>query len=88
MLFIKQFIWDEMNVLHIGKHHVKPEEVEELFDSYYYLRRLWPNRYIVLGRSHSGRYLFVALDYTDQQVYVATARDMDDKERKLFKKRW
>jgi uncharacterized DUF497 family protein len=87
VLFIQQFIWDESNVLHISRHHVKPEEAEEVFESKYYFRRMWSNRYIALGRTHAGRYLFIAFDYIHQEIYVATARDMDHKERKFYKGR-
>lgn len=87
MLYIREFIWDETNVSHIAVHRVKPEEVEEVFESPYHLRKLWQDRYIALGRSHTGRYLFVAFDYSHQVVYVATARDMDYKERKIYKRR-
>ena len=89
MIAIHDFIWDETNIEHIAQHHVNPREAEEVFESRYYLRRLWDDRYASLGRTDAGRYLFVAFDYNqkDKSVYVATARDMDEKERKLYRRR-
>ncbi len=87
MVAIQNFIWDDNNIYHIAQHNVEPEEVEEVFASSYYLRRLWGNRHIAYGRSQSGRYLFVAFDYEKQSIVVATARNMTDREKRLYKRR-
>lgn len=87
MLTVKNFIWDDDNIEHIARHRVEPEEVEEVFDSPCHIRRLWGNRYIAYGRSRSGRYLFVAFDYENQEVVVATARNMTRREKRFYKER-
>jgi len=87
MVTIRNFIWDDNNIDHVAQHNVKPEEVEEVFASSYYLKHLWGNRYIAYGRNQSGRYLFVAFDYEKQSVAIATARNMTDGEKRLYKRK-
>jgi hypothetical protein len=49
---ISDFQWDEDNVEHIARHHVYPDEVEELvFDDEPWIRKKG-------GIAISGRYLF------------------------------
>ena len=87
MILVHDFLWDDHNIDHIARHHVKPEEVEEIFESPYYLRHLWGNRYIAYGRSQAGRHLFVAFDCEKHQVACATARNMTNTEKKLYKRK-
>ena len=43
--------------------------------------------YNILGQTLSGRYLFVVIALRRKGVaYVVTARDMDNKEKKLYRK--
>ncbi|MBI1979134.1 MAG: BrnT family toxin [Elusimicrobia bacterium] len=87
---IDKFIWDEDNSEHIARHKVTPDEAEEaVAEKHRYLWQRWLGRYCVLGKTMAGRYLFVAFDYysKDRSAYVATSRDMDDKERKLYKRK-
>jgi uncharacterized DUF497 family protein len=89
---IDELIWDEWNEEHIARHSVRPEEVEEaVFDPsaiFFRTRRAGYLRYLVLGLSEAGRYLFVILEpLGGQRAYVVTARDMTDSERRRFKRR-
>jgi uncharacterized DUF497 family protein len=80
--------WDEDSIDHIWKHHVEPEEVEETLGGRYFFRRGRERTYYVLGRSESGRYLFVVLSRKPSGNYrVVTTRDMTAAERQWFRKR-
>ena len=56
------FEWDDDNVEHLARHHITPEEVEEVFAAPVVRRRGGtdaPDRFRVLGRTSAGRYLAV-----------------------------
>lgn len=87
-LNVQGFDWDDDNVEHIAEHDVAPEEVEEVFIGRYMLRRSRSARYTVLGRNYAGRYLFVVVEKLEAGIIrVVTARDMDERERRLYLRR-
>ncbi|OIO76147.1 MAG: hypothetical protein AUJ85_01250 [Elusimicrobia bacterium CG1_02_37_114] len=88
-MHIDKFIWDGKNIPHIARHQVTPDETEEtVLSKERYIWRAREERYCVLGKTAMGRYLFVAFDYySNNSAYVVTARDMDYKERKLYKRK-
>ena len=86
MISINRFRWTENNIAHIARHQVTFEEAEEVFDAPHYLRRVGKIRYTALGRTNAGRYLFVGFDYSEQEVYVVTARSMSYKEKNLYQR--
>lgn len=53
--------WDEDSIDHIWRHHVEPDEVEQAIEGRYIFRRGREGTYYLLGRSDSGRHLFVVL---------------------------
>jgi uncharacterized DUF497 family protein len=83
--FVDKLVW---------KHHVLPEEVEEvLFDNPMY-RRVQKGHvpgedlYAAYGRTHGGRYVIVFFVYKlTHEALVISARDMDAKERRQYAKR-
>jgi len=85
---ISKIIWKEENVEHIGKHKITPQEVETLcFDDVPKIKKGKGNTYYILGQTDSGRYLFVvARLWRKGAIYIITARDMDTKEKKLYKR--
>jgi len=87
---ITDFQWDEDNVVHIAKHKVYPYEVEELaFDDEPWIRKggRGGTRYM-LGYTISGRYFFVVYTLKGKGIArVVTAMDMDEKSRRLYRKR-
>ena len=84
---ITLFDWDQGNIDHIAEHGVETGEVEEVFRGRLYVRRV-RDRYIVLGRTATGRQLFTVLErQPGRGVRVITARDMNDSERRLFERR-
>jgi len=74
---------------HIARHHVHPGEVEELaFDDDPWIRRGSRGTRYMLGYAISGRYLFVVYALKEKGVArVITAMDMDEKSRRLYRKR-
>ncbi len=81
------FEWDKSNIEHIARYQVIPEEVEEAFLGRNQIRKTRDDRYILLGQSTEGRYLTVIFIPKANKVRVITARDMDYKERRLFKQK-
>jgi uncharacterized DUF497 family protein len=76
------------HLLHIKRHEFTSEEVEEVFASNYKVRRTRQKRYIALGETLHGRLAFVVFRRLPGGVIrVVTARDMEDKERRLFRRK-
>ncbi len=71
------------------KHHVSEDEVFEVFENLeapVQIRRIG-KAYLAYGRTFAGRYLVIALyERARGEVFVATARDMTNAERKLYTK--
>lgn len=87
-MVIAGFDWDDHNVRHIERHQFTPEEVEEVFAGDYKVRRTRQKLYIALGKSLDGRLSFVVFRRLSRGlVRVVTARDMDDSERRLFRRK-
>ena len=91
-LKLDELLWDEWNEDHVLRHGIEPREVEEaVFDASSLVHRTRGRdqpRYVILGLTDAGRYLFVVLEpQTGNRAYVITARDMSDGERRRFKAR-
>jgi uncharacterized DUF497 family protein len=85
---ISGFDWDDGNILHIAKHQFSPEEVEEVFTGEHKVRRARQKLYIALGETLDGRLSLVVFRRIGKgMVRVITARDMDDAERRLFRRK-
>lgn len=91
-MHIDELLWDEQSEEHIARHNVAPEELEEaVFDPSSRIFRTrsgqeGERRYLVLGLTEAGRYLFVVLDQVQGGLfYPVTARDMTDGEKRKFK---
>jgi uncharacterized DUF497 family protein len=71
-----------------SKHGVDVLEVEEVIGREPYVLRGRDNMYYVLGRTDSGRYLFVVLrDLGGGQGRIVTARDMTPAQRRRYQER-
>ena len=86
------FDWDAANVLHLGRHGVSPEEVEEaLLDP----RRTGAGAYgrdgerrsAYIGSTEKERVLFVVTTARRRRLRVVTARDATDRERRWHRQR-
>ena len=87
-MVVSGFDWDDDNVLHIERHQFTPDEVEEVFAGNYKVRRTRQKLYIALGETLDGRLAFVVFRrLSGGLIRVVTARDMDDRERRLFRRK-
>ena len=86
------FIWLEEIVEKLAvKHHVVPDEVEQVFTSRPSFKR-WQRGHLrgedvyqVLGQTEAGRYLVIFFIYQQTgEALIISARDMDRKERKSY----
>ena len=81
-----EIIWDTWNKKHILKHNVMKKEVENALQGAIYVKRMG-EVYGVIGSS-SGRVLFIVLaEREGNKVYPITARDANERMRKLYKKK-
>lgn len=84
---IDGFEWDEGNIeKNLFKHNVTPEEAEEAF--YSDPRKVFKarhGRYHLYGQTDAGRILFAVFVLKGTVVRVISVRDMDKKERKIYK---
>jgi uncharacterized DUF497 family protein len=85
---ISGFDWDDDNILHIERHQFTPDEVEEVFAGHHKIRRTRQRRYIALGATFDGRLVFVVFARLPKGlIRVVTARDMEDGERRVFRRK-
>ncbi|HDL64846.1 MAG TPA: BrnT family toxin [Proteobacteria bacterium] len=85
---IKDFEWDEGNVLHLElKHGITPQETEEVIACMPLFRRTRKGHYSAFGRTRAGRLLVVIFGVKpDGYARVITAWDMKKGERRYYKK--
>ncbi|MFC1496663.1 BrnT family toxin [Candidatus Margulisiibacteriota bacterium] len=84
----ESFIWNKQNVEHIARHNVSIDEAEEVFIENPIIFRSRNNSYAAFGKNESGRYLPVIFTYKEKGVVrIITARDMSEKEKKLYKRK-
>ena len=85
------FEWDERNTgKNRQRHRVTPSECEEMFfnrplvvaDDIKHSEK--ENRFYALGHADSGRMLFVVFTVRQNLIRVVSARDMSQKERKVY----
>ena len=78
--------WTTARVLHAARHGVDPEEADEvLYDEGAQLRRGSDGRFLLYGRTESGRPLLVVLEDEGGRVAApVTARDLTREERRPF----
>lgn len=96
MTIIEKILWIEEVVDKIQwKHHVTPQEVEEVLFRNPYIafkekgrKNVQENAYVAFGTTESGRYLFILfiLKFT-KEALILTARDMTSSERKYYEKK-
>ena len=87
-MVISGFDWDCGNIDHIDRHEYTPDEVEEVFVGNYKVRPSRDGLYVALGETLDGRLAFIVFRRLRAGVIrVVTARDMEDKERRLFRRK-
>jgi len=91
MRTITSIRWTAKSIEHIAWHGVKAEEVEEACfneDDAPFVRSGIEKLHYVFGKTDSGRFLFIVVRFLRSgEVSLITARDMNEWERKYFKKR-
>ncbi|MFZ5470566.1 MAG: BrnT family toxin [Myxococcota bacterium] len=85
---LRRLRWDDENIEHIARHEVSPEEAEQACRLRPKVRRGRCGRYLVLGCTAEGRYLLVVVTYLGGgEARVITARDMDQRERAIYRRK-
>ena len=86
---ITEFEWDENNIENIARHNVSPDEIEDVaFDDEPWIKKGREGTRYMLGYTVAGRYLFVVYVLKSKGIArVITAIDMDEKTRKLYKRK-
>ena len=86
---ITEFEWDENNIEHIARHNVSPDEIEDVaFNDEPWIKKGREGTRYMLGYTVAGRYLFAVYVLKSKGIArVITAIDMDEKTRKLYKRR-
>jgi len=90
MMQIREFVWPEDRIDHIGRHGVTPEEVEEAcFGQALVFRAKSEGKnpvYYVLGQTLAGRYLFCAIiRFPAGKAYPITSRPMTAREKRRYR---
>lgn len=87
---VLEFEWDDENIEHLARHSIAPDEVEELFEGPVLRRRGGtdaPDRFRVLGRTATGRFLAVVYQLKAGNVVRAfTGWDMSPAERRYYER--
>ena len=87
MLF-KEYEWDDINIEHIARHEVIPQETEEACFNEPLIMRLGKKKYTAYGRSDSGRYIFLVVACKGGGIArIITARDMTKSECGLYNRK-
>lgn len=85
MAFIRKLRWDEWNAIHIARHNVTPEEVEDICHNDPLVQVGKKGRKLVIGLTKEDRIITIVLDSEGPgKYYPVTARDASRKERKLY----
>ncbi len=86
MLLVRRLIWDPWNVVHIARHRVSPDEVEEVCHGEHIRRRAYAGRVMLIGPTGAGRMLSVVLEPEDEPevYYPVTARPASRRERHIY----
>jgi len=86
---VQRLTWDDWNVLHIARHEVTPDEVEQVCHGNPSTDSSHSNRLLVTGPTVTGRVLTVILAPAAGPAvyYPVTARPASKKERRRFDER-
>jgi uncharacterized DUF497 family protein len=78
----------EWSAGHIAAHGVSLDEVREaILEHPYWAAHGRDGTTLVYGRTYAGRYLLVVVIPEGQEVFVVTARDMTEAEKKTFRRK-
>ena len=90
---ITEILWTELDVAHLARHGVTPEEVEEILAAGPVWRRgrthpqTKRKSLYALGQTEAGRYLFIVLSPRELgRARCVTAMEMDEKARRYYER--
>ncbi len=81
-IVIKELVWDEWNLKHIGKHNVTVEEVKAVAQNLITHQKAKKGRYALFGRVGSRILTLIVKKEKQGVYYIVTVRDAAKKERK------
>lgn len=86
MIHIRKLLWDSWNTAHIARHHVIPEEVEEIcHNNPLILQGQKKGRLVVISKTEEQRLLEVVLETKGKgNFYPVTAYDADMHDTALY----
>ena len=80
--------WDDENIMHIARHNVDPEEVEDVCFGLHLVTRDKEQRYILSGQSANGRYLNIVVQRIGRGLFrPITAFEMSENYKRRYRKR-
>lgn len=85
-----EFEWDEGNKYKsLYKHGITNEEAEDAFvDPLGKIRRTREGRYIHLGVTGTGKYLFQIFEFKSKnKIRIISSRHMDEREKRIYRKK-
>ncbi len=87
MIFVRKLIWDTWNIHHIAKHHILPDEIEEIcHGSPLILQGQQKKRLVLIGLTDEQSILTVVLESQGHGVYYPiTAYPSDSHDITLYK---
>lgn len=86
MITVRRLLWDDWNVVHIARHGVTPDDVEEVCQGDYLVRQTYEGRFLVIGPNASGNLLSAVLAPEGEGIYyVVTARPAAKQERRIYR---
>lgn len=88
---VEGFDWDEGNTAKCQKHDLSLEEIEEFFHGQVFVapdlkHSQNEERFLAVGRSSSGKPMFVAFTLRDNLIRPISARYMHEKEARQYEK--
>jgi len=88
LLRIDDLAWDEVNVEHIARHGVSPDEVEDVCYGFHFCRKEKGQRYILGGKTAGGKYLDIVVEKTGEFVFrPITAFEMSENYKASYRRR-
>lgn len=82
---LDELIFNDINIRHIARHKVLPEEVKEVIKGRIITFAAKKERIMIIGKTQATRTLAVVLEkVVGGKYFIVTARDADRKERKIY----
>ena len=90
MVVVRRLIWEKTNTDHVARHHVTPQEVEQVCHGKYITFDVHHGRYMIVGSTLTKRILAIIIDPEPKAgvYYPVTARTADKKEKQAYSTKW